>query len=57
MRSKERHLNAASDLLILCENNFYKAKEILLKVSKWAGERGLEWELETCFKKYFEFND
>ena len=55
--TRERYLDAASELLRLCENNFYKAKEVLLKVSTWANERGLEWEVETCVKKYLEFND
>jgi len=55
--SRERYLGAASELIILSDNNFYKAKEKLLKIVAWAEKEGLAWEMETCVKRYFENND
>lgn len=53
-----RHLNPAKNLLILCDNNFDKAKELLNKTREWAESFGGEdWLIETAIKKFLEFSN
>lgn len=48
-----RHLRPARDLLVLCDNDTDKAKEVLDKTEEWVSEwGGEEWGIETCIKYY-----
>lgn len=50
-----RHLRPARDLLVLCDNDTKKAKEILDKTEEWVtGFGGEYWVIETAIKKFIE---
>jgi|SRR6185436_11510631 len=49
-----RHVKPAKQLLELFNDEFEKAKEFLQRVADYCNDRGLEWSIETCFKKYLE---
>jgi len=45
---------AAKNLLDLCSGNLQEAKAKLAKVGKWADDLGLDWMIETVFRKWLE---
>lgn len=49
-----RNVKAAKDLFELCENDLQKAKDFLERLKEWAEETGMDWTIETGFKRYFE---
>lgn len=52
--SYPRHCKRAKELLELCDGNLEKAKTMVDKIKDWADGRGLEWTIETVFKKWME---
>jgi hypothetical protein len=52
-----RYTRPAKDLLGLCENNLEDAKKRLLKIKKWADEKGLEFGIETAIKRWLESSE
>ncbi|MBI2450770.1 MAG: hypothetical protein HYV52_00305 [Parcubacteria group bacterium] len=49
-----RYLRPAKELLKLTNNNSEKAKRYLDIIKRWAEATGLEWSLETVFKRWFD---
>lgn len=54
--SYPRHLKAANNLLEMCDGNLELATEKLNKVAEWADGSGLEWTIETVFKRWLEID-
>lgn len=54
--SYPRHLKAAKNLLELCEGNLGASKDKLNLIKDWAEGNGLEWAIETIFKKWLELD-
>ncbi len=49
-----RHVKPAKDLLELFDNSLEKAKDFLQRTADYCNDRGLEWSIETSFKKYLD---
>lgn len=47
-----RHCRPAKQLLDLCDGDLEKAKKELDNVAKWANENGLDYSIETVFKRF-----
>ena len=50
-----RHVRAAQQLIELA-GSLTKAKEAITKVAEWAQSRGLDYAIETVFKKWLELD-
>lgn len=51
---RSRYFKTAKELLELADNNLPVAKEKLDKLKSWADSNNLEYEMETCIKRYLE---
>lgn len=51
-----RAAKPAKQLLELCEGNLEEAKLCLSKVKEWAESRGLDWSIETIFKRWYDID-
>src|SRR3989344_6608315 len=50
-----RYVRPAKDLMELA-GSVAKAKKAITKVAKWANSRGLDYSIETVFKKWLELD-
>ena len=51
---RERYFKTAKELLVLANDDLLVAKEKLDKLKEWAEGNGLEYEMETCIKRWIE---
>ena len=51
-----RFTRPAKQLLELCDDNIDEAKNCVKKIAEWADSRGLDWSLETIFKKWYDID-
>jgi len=51
-----RYVKSAKDLLELTDGDIEKAKEAIDKVAIWSNDNGLEYTIETVFKKWLELD-
>jgi hypothetical protein len=54
---RERYFRPAADLLKLCDWNLPRSEDVVFKISKWAAKNNLNWEIETCFKRFLEIDN